>query len=78
MRMTSKGQVIARAAIPWAAPFLAGKAYTAYRARGGSRRSPLPDFFIGAHAAVSGFALLTLDARRYRAYFPTVSITAPS
>jgi predicted nucleic acid-binding protein len=63
--------------IPWAAAFLAGKAYLDYRARGGSRRSPLPDFFIGAHAAVAGLRLLTRDASRYRTYFPTVELIIP-
>jgi predicted nucleic acid-binding protein len=66
-----------RVDLPWAAGFLAGHAYLKYRRAGGPRRSPLPDFYIGAHAAVSGLALLTRDARRYRAYFPTVRVTAP-
>jgi hypothetical protein len=66
-----------RAAIPWEAAFLAGKAFGQYRRRGGARRSPLPDFFIGAHAAVAGMTLLTRDARRYRAYFPKLRIVAP-
>ena len=63
--------------LPWEAGFLAGHAFLTYRRRGGTRRSPLPDFYIGAHAAVSGLALLTRDARRYRAYFPTVRVIAP-
>src|SRR5690606_9575277 len=54
-----------REPLPYAAAFLAGKAHIAYRKRGGSRRSPLPDFFIGAHAAVAGFDLLTRDPRRF-------------
>jgi len=66
-----------RAPLPWSAAFLAGKAFTAYRRRGGERRSPLPDFFIGAHAAVDGLDLLTRDAARYRRYFPKLQITAP-
>jgi predicted nucleic acid-binding protein len=66
-----------RAALPWEAAFLAGKAFLTYRRRGGSRPSTLPDLFIGAHAAVEGFALLTRDATRYRTYFPTVDVTAP-
>lgn len=66
-----------REAIPFAAAFLAGKAYTAYRRRGGARRSPLPDFFIGAHAAVAGYRLLTRDATRYRTYFPKLELIAP-
>lgn len=63
--------------IPWAAAFLAGKVYLDYRRHGGQRRSPLPDFFIGAHAAVAGLRLLTRDASRYRTYFPTVDLIAP-
>ncbi len=62
---------------PWPAAFLAGKAFLAYRSRGGIRRSPLPDFFIGAHAAVAGLRLLTRDASRYRTYFPTVELITP-
>jgi predicted nucleic acid-binding protein len=66
-----------REELPWAAAFLAGQAYVKYRRRGGARRSPLPDFYVGAHAALAGLALLTRDARRYRAYFPTVRVIAP-
>lgn len=66
-----------REQLPWTAAFLAGKAFADYRRRGGHRRSPLPDFFIGAHAAVSGMQLLTRDARRYRTYFPTVDLIVP-
>lgn len=66
-----------RVDLPWAAAFLAGKAYLKYHRRGGPRRSPMPDFYIGAHAAVAGLTLLTRDARRYRAYFPTVRLIAP-
>lgn len=66
-----------RQTLPWEAAFLAGKCFLAYRRRGGSRRSPLPDFYIGAHAAVAKMALLTRDAARYRTYFPTVRLIAP-
>jgi predicted nucleic acid-binding protein len=66
-----------REPLPYEAAFLAGKAFLAYRQRGGARNSPLPDFFIGAHAAVSGYALLTRDAARYRTYFPKLSVIAP-
>jgi predicted nucleic acid-binding protein len=66
-----------RAHLPWEAAFLAGKAFMEYRRAGGARRSPLPDFFIGAHAAVTGMSLLTRDAARYRTYFPTVELIAP-
>jgi predicted nucleic acid-binding protein len=63
--------------LPWDAAFLAAKAHTAYRAKGGQRSSALPDFLIGAHAQVSGYRLLTRDAARIRSYFPTVAIIAP-
>lgn len=66
-----------RAPLPWDAAFLAAKCFEQYRRRDGARRSPLPDFFIGAHAAVAGLPLLTRDPRRYRTYFPTLTIIAP-
>ena len=66
-----------RESLPWDAAFLAGRAYVSYRRRGGVRRSPLPDFYIGAHAAVAGHTLLTRDPGRYRAYFPRLRIIAP-
>jgi predicted nucleic acid-binding protein len=66
------------APIPREALFLAGKAFQLYRAGGGTRSGVLPDFFIGAHAAVAKVPLLTRDARRYRSYFPTVQLIAPS
>jgi len=66
-----------RVPLPWEAAFLAGQCFVNYRRRGGERRSPMPDFYIGAHAAVSGLTLLTRDARRYRTYFPTLRIVAP-
>ena len=64
-------------AIPKESLFLAGKAFLTYKRRGGTRRSPLPDFFIGAHAAVSGLILISRDASRYRSYFPQVQLIAP-
>jgi predicted nucleic acid-binding protein len=67
-----------REAIPYEAAFLAGKSFLAYRRRGGTKRSPLPDFFIGAHAAVAGYLLMTRDATRYRTYFPKLSLIAPN
>lgn len=69
--------VFRREPLPWEAAFLAGRAYVAYRRAGGTRRSPLPDFYIGAHAAVRGYTLLTRDARRYRSYFPRLRLDAP-
>lgn len=63
--------------IPREALFLAGKAYLRYRRGRGTQRSVLPDFYIGAHAAVMRWPLLTRDGGRYRAYFPTVSLIAP-
>ena len=66
-----------REPLPWDAAFLAGRAYVAYRRRGGARPSPLPDFYIGAHAAVAGHTLLTRDPGRYQSYFPKLRIVAP-
>jgi predicted nucleic acid-binding protein len=66
-----------REAIPTEAAFLAGKCFLDYRRRGGLRQAPLPDFFIGAHAAVSDYALLTRDPARYRTYFPSVRLVCP-
>lgn len=63
--------------LPWEAAFLAGKCFVAYRRSGGVRRSALPDFYIGAHAAVAGFTLLTRDVSRYQTYFPTLKLIAP-
>ena len=67
-----------RAQLPWEAAFLAGKAFLQYRRSGGTKTSTLADFYIGAHSAVADLALLTRDGRRYRTYFPTVSLIAPS
>ena len=66
-----------REPLPWPAAFLAAKAYFKYRKRGGGRPAPLPDFYIGAHAALAGYTLLTRDKRRYRTYFPRLTIVAP-
>jgi predicted nucleic acid-binding protein len=63
--------------LPWEAAFAAGHAFLAYRRDGGPKRSPLPDFYIGAHAAIRGYSLLTRDRNRYRAYFPMLRIVAP-
>lgn len=66
-----------RRAIPMEAAFLAGKCFIKYRRGGGRRHSPLPDFFIGAHAAVRNMTLLTRDAKRYRTYFPKLDLICP-
>lgn len=63
--------------LPYEAAFLAGKCFLEYRRGGGAKRSPLPDFYIGAHAAVAGYRLLTRDASRYRTYFPRLDLIAP-
>ena len=66
-----------RLALPYEAGFVASRAFVEYRRRGGVRTSPLPDFYIGAHAAVAGLKLLTRDAKRYKGYFPKVSLISP-
>jgi hypothetical protein len=67
-----------REPLPYEAAFLAGRAFLSYRQRGGIKTAPLPDFFIGAHAAVAGYDLLTRDASRYRTYFPKLSVISPN
>ena len=71
------GESFRREPLPWEAAFLAGKCFVRYRRAGGSRRAPLPDFYIGAHAAVRGIPLLTRDAARYRTYFPRLELILP-
>jgi len=66
-----------REPLPYEAGFLAGKAFLAYRRKGGSKRSPMPDFYVGAHAVIGRMDLLTRDAARYRTYFPRLKIVAP-
>ncbi len=66
-----------REPLPYAAGFAAGKAFLRYRRGGGDKRSPMPDFYIGAHAAIARYRLLTRDVQRYRTYFPTLEIIAP-
>ena len=66
-----------REALPYSAGFVAGKAFLDYRRAGGSRMAPLPDFYIGAHAAVSRYRLLTRDRKRYSTYFPRLELIAP-
>lgn len=68
---------IRRDPLPWESAFLAGRCFLIYRRHGGTRRSPLPDFYIGAHASVAGLTLLTRDARRYSTYFPKLKLIAP-
>lgn len=74
---TISGLGFLRDDIPYEAAYLAGRAHISYRARGGSRDRTLPDFLIGAHAAVKGYRLLTRDQSRYRSYFPNLTIIAP-
>lgn len=70
--------ILQRWPLPWSAAFLAGHAFVRYRRQErGTRRSPLPDFFIGAHASTDGLTLLTRDATRYGTYFPDVALIAP-
>jgi len=71
------GSAFVREAIPYEAAFLAGKAFVSYRKRAGSKTSPLPDFYIAAHAAVRGYRSLTRDVSRYRTYFPRLALIAP-
>ena len=66
-----------REQLPYVAGFAAGKAFLRYRRGGGDKRSPMPDFYIGAHAAVAGYRLLTRDVSRYQTYFPNIDIIAP-
>jgi predicted nucleic acid-binding protein len=70
--------IIEKEALPFEAAFLAGKIFLDYRKAGGSKTSPLPDFLIGAHAAVLGYQVLTRDPRRFRTYFPTVQLIEPT
>ena len=66
-----------REPLPWDAAFMASQAYKIYRKRGGAKRSPLPDFYIGAHASLAGYALLTRDPKRYHEYFPKLRLISP-
>ncbi|MBE9166026.1 type II toxin-antitoxin system VapC family toxin [Pleurocapsales cyanobacterium LEGE 06147] len=63
--------------LPWEAAFLAGKCFVQYRQKGGTQRSPLPGFYIGAHAAIADMMLLTRDVNHYRIYFPTLELITP-
>lgn len=66
-----------RLTLPWKAAFLAGQSFLLYRRRGGTKTSPLPDFYIGAHATVSKLQLITRDVNRYRTYFPDLVLISP-
>jgi predicted nucleic acid-binding protein len=70
-------ELFRRDPLPYEAGFLAGKCFVDYRRRGGTRTAPLPDFYIGAHAAVAGYRLLTRDPKRFRTYFPKLELIAP-
>ena len=70
-------QFLRREPLPWEAGFVAGHAFVRYRRLGGTGSSVLPDFYIGAHAAVAGYTLLTRDPRRYRYYFPKLRLVSP-
>jgi predicted nucleic acid-binding protein len=71
------GLPLVRQPLPWDAAFLAGQAFRVYRQGRGAKTSPMPDFYIGAHALVENLQLLTRDAPRYRSYFPRLRIIAP-
>jgi predicted nucleic acid-binding protein len=71
------GDLFEREPLPYDAGFLAGRAYLVYRRQGGARTSPLPDFYVGAHAAIRGYDLATRDPRRIASYFPTVRLITP-
>jgi predicted nucleic acid-binding protein len=66
-----------RESLPWAAAFAASRAFRVYRLSGGRREKILPDFFIGAHAAIRGYTVLTRDIAGYRTYFPSLEIISP-
>ena len=72
------GLPLVKSALPWDAAFLAGQAFKVYRQSQGLKTSPMPDFYIGAHALVAQLQLLTRDAARYRSYFPTLALVAPA
>lgn len=77
LERTVQGVGLLRLGLPWAASWLVSRAFLDYRRRGGSRATPLPDFFIGAHAEAAGLRLLTRDPNRVRTYFPAVELIAP-
>jgi len=69
---------LVRDPLPWEAAFLASQAFLLYRKRRGANHSPLPDFYIGAHASLADYALLTRDPKRYREYFPKLRLISPA
>lgn len=77
LERTLQGVGLKRLGLPWAASWLVARAFLDYRRQGGPRTTPLPDLFIGAHAAAAGLRLLTRDAKRVRTYFPEVELLAP-
>lgn len=77
LERTLQGVGLVRLGLPWAASWLVSRAFLEYRQHGGARTTPLPDFFIGAHAAAANLPLLTRDPRRVRTYFPEVELIAP-
>jgi predicted nucleic acid-binding protein len=77
LERTLQSAGLVRLGLPWAAAWLVARAFLEYRQRGGSRVTPLPDFFIGAHAHAAQIPLLTRDPKRVRTYFPEVSLLAP-
>ncbi len=78
LERTLQGVGLVRLGVPWAACWVAARAFVEYRRRGGMKTAPLPDFFIGAHAATAGITLLTRDPGRVREYFPTATLIAPA
>lgn len=77
LERTLQGVGLVRLGLPWAASWLVSRAFLHYRQRGGPRATPLPDFFIGAHAEAAELRLLTRDPKRVRTYFPAVELVAP-
>ena len=77
LELALEGLPLVREALPWDAAFLAGQAFKAYRQVQGAKTAPMPDFYIGAHALVGNWQLLTRDSTRYRNYFPRLTLVAP-